>query len=48
MASDARTIVRGVVVAVVVAGAIVFAVQGGEFGTLDLLREGREIRCSAS
>jgi cell division protein FtsB len=42
MASDAGAIVRRVVLAAIVLGAATFAIQGGEFGTTDLLRQRRE------
>jgi cell division protein FtsB len=37
-----RAIVGRVIVAIVVIAAVVFAVQGGEFSTFDLLRQRRE------
>ena len=43
MASDGRSFVRGVVLAALVVVAAVFAVQGGEFSTFDLVRQRREI-----
>jgi cell division protein FtsB len=41
MASDRRAVVARLVAIVVIAGALLFAVQGGEFGTLDLIRQRR-------
>ena len=41
MAADGMTIVKRVATIVVVLGALVFAVQGGEFTTFDLLRQRR-------
>ncbi|MFI5230518.1 MAG: septum formation initiator family protein [Gemmatimonadales bacterium] len=41
MASDRRGGVAGLVKILVIAGALLFAVQGGEFGTLDLIRQRR-------
>jgi len=41
MASDRRTLVARVITIVVILGALLFAVQGGEFGTLDLVRQRR-------
>jgi cell division protein FtsB len=38
----ARGLVRVVALAALVVGGLVFAVQGGEFGTTDLLRQRRE------
>lgn len=37
------TFLRRIVVLIVIAGAVLFAVQGGEFGTLDLFRQKRQI-----
>ncbi len=42
MASDGSALLRRVAAIAVVAGALLFAVQGGEFGTLDLFRQRRE------
>jgi cell division protein FtsB len=42
MASKRRGIVRRVGTIVVLAIAVAFAIEGGEFGTLDLLRQRRE------
>ena len=39
---DARRIAARVVLAALVLGGLVFAVQGGEFGTTDLVRQRRE------
>jgi cell division protein FtsB len=39
-----RTVVRRTVVLLVVAGVVVFAVQGGEFGTFDLVRQRAQAR----
>ena len=41
MASDRRSLVARIVTIVVIVGALMFAVQGGEFGTLDLVRQRR-------
>jgi cell division protein FtsB len=41
MASDRRTLVARGITIVVILGALLFAVQGGEFGTLDLVRQRR-------
>ena len=41
MASDRRSLVARIVAIVVILGALLFAVQGGEFGTLDLVRQRR-------
>ena len=43
--SDVGTIVRRVIVAGLMLGALVFAVQGGEYGTRDLMRQ-RDRRAS--
>ena len=46
MASDSVGLVRAlkrVVATLVIAGGLAFAVQGGEFGSLDLLRQKRQI-----
>jgi hypothetical protein len=56
MASERPSFVKRLGVAAVIAVAIVFAVEGGEFGTLDLLHQrrkssesaARSIRCSTS
>lgn len=42
MASSRRTLLNKLGAIVVIAGALVFAFQGGEFGTLDLFRQRRE------
>lgn len=42
MASDSAALIRRIVLAAIVIGAVVFAVQGGEFGTTDLFRQRRE------
>jgi len=42
MARDGRRIARGVLLAVLVGGGLVFAVQGGEFGTTDLIHQRRQ------
>ena len=44
MASERPSFVKRLGVAAVIAVAIVFAVQGGEFGTLDLLHQRQEKR----
>jgi cell division protein FtsB len=41
MASDGPSLVARVITIVVILGALLFAVQGGEFGTLDLVRQRR-------
>jgi len=41
MASDRRPLVARIITMVVILGALLFAVQGGEFGTLDLVRQRR-------
>ena len=43
MASDVVWVLKRVAVIVLIAAALTFAVQGGEFSTLDLLRQKREI-----
>ena len=43
--SDTGTIVRRIIVAAAVLSALVFAVQGGEYGTRDLMRQ-RDRRAS--
>jgi cell division protein FtsB len=42
MAADRRSPLRRIGVLLLIAVAVVFAVQGGEFGTLDLFRQRRE------
>jgi cell division protein FtsB len=44
MASERRPLVRRVVIVAAAIAAVVFAVQGGEFSTFDLLRERRAVR----
>lgn len=41
MAAERTVLVKRIVAGVVILGALVFAVQGGEFGTLDLMRQRR-------
>ena len=41
---DGRRILRRVVVGAVILAGLTFAVQGGEFGTTDLVRQRRETR----
>ncbi len=43
MASDGRAIARTIAIAVAIAVAVLFAVQGGEFSSLDLLRQRRDL-----
>ena len=43
MASDVAWVVKRLAVIALIAAGLVFAVQGGEFGTLDLIRQKREI-----
>ena len=42
MASDRGRFTRRVALAAVVAGSVAFAVEGGEFGTIDLFKQRRE------
>ena len=42
MASETAGAVKRIGVAVVVVAALAFAIQGGEFGTTDLVRQSRE------
>src|SRR5947208_336289 len=42
MASDRRFLAKRLAVGAFVIGALLFAVEGGEFGTLDLIRQRRE------
>ena len=42
MASDAPRLARRVVVLAAIAAALLFAIQGGEYGTLDLIRQRRD------
>jgi cell division protein FtsB len=42
MASEQRSVVRKIGIGVLALAAVTFAVQGGEFGTLDLLRQRRD------
>jgi cell division protein FtsB len=42
MASETPRFVKRVLALVVIGAAVVFAVQGGEFGTLDLVRQKQE------
>ena len=42
MAKEAPRFVKRVVALVVIGAALVFAIQGGEFGTLDLVRQKQE------
>ena len=41
MPADRAQLIRRVIVGVVILGALVFAVEGGEFSTLDLMRQRR-------
>jgi cell division protein FtsB len=41
MASDGARVVRRLVVALLIVGGVAFAVEGGEFGTIDLYRQAR-------
>jgi cell division protein FtsB len=41
MAAERTVLVKRIVAGLVILGALVFAVQGGEFGTLDLMRQRR-------
>jgi cell division protein FtsB len=42
MASESPTLVKRLVVLAAIAAALVFAIQGGEYGTLDLIKQRRE------
>jgi cell division protein FtsB len=43
MAKDRAALIKRVIGGAIVVGALAFAVQGGEFSTLDLLRQRRQI-----
>jgi cell division protein FtsB len=42
MASSGASLFKRILIALVIAVAVVFAVEGGEFGTMDLIRQRRE------
>ena len=42
MASNSSGVARRIVVLLAIAAGLVFAIQGGEYGTLDLIRQRRE------
>jgi cell division protein FtsB len=44
MASKSPSIVKRLVTALIVVAVIAFAIEGGEFGTMDLIRQSREKR----